>query len=571
MTRITVDGNELVRGIAIAHARVLEENQSVFETRLNIEAVDQRIERFHFALQQTKIELLKIRNYTEDRIGAAQAAIFDAHMMLLDDSAFIEAITSRIDAEQDPVQALNDWRLSSKEELKNMGDYLSGRQSDVDDITQRLALHMIGNRTYDVTQIDEEIIIVAEMLTPSFMASLDPRVVKGIIVAEGSPFAHTTMLSETMQIPLFQVDKPEFHLIRPGDVLILDTESSFVIIRPTSADIEAFEDRKQQLAEQHAKLESLKGAATLSQDGVAIKLLMNVNGLNQLRHYDDTGAEGIGLVRTEFLFSGQERLPNEDAQYEVYKSILKSTKESVTIRTLDYGGDKRLLQDKDKLEANPFLGTRGVRYTFKHIDLLLTQLRALLRASVHGQLRILFPFVTTVDELNDLLRIMEQLKKELLDEQLKYEEVEIGVMLETPGAALMAKQFAARCDFLSLGTNDLAQYMFAADRGNHAVAKYNDTKSPAMLEVIRHVVKGASELNTPVTICGDIARDKTMLPLLIGLGVRQLSMEHTYILNARQLIGRLSVTSVEKLVEQAVVCAGGEQVELLVKDYLHHL
>lgn len=572
MSKITIDGNEHVRGIAISKAWVLEENQSVFETRLNLEAVDTRIERFQFALRQTQIELMKIRNYTEDRVGVTQAAIFDAHMMVIDDPNFIEAIESRIKSGMDPVEALDDWRKSSQDKLSHMNDYLKVRSADIYDITLRIARHIVGARTFDATQVEEEIIFVAEKLTPSFIASLNPEYVKGIIVAEASPFAHATMLATAMGIPLLQVDRPEFLQVNHGDTVILDTESSFVIVNPEKDDICAFEARRDAYLESLEALQLLKDKETRTQDHINLKLMMNVNGLSQLKQYGAVGAEGVGLVRTEFLFNGKEELPSEAAQMEIYKSILKSVpNDVVTIRVLDYGGDKRLVHDKD-VEENPFLGTRGMRYLFKHIDVLLMQLRALYRASVHGNLQILFPFITTVDEWMDIRRIVDQVKEQLNDEAHPFEDdVKIGVMIETPAAALMAGQFAEVCDFLSVGTNDLSQYVFAADRTNASVAKFNDSGNPAMLKMIQYVVEEANDADTPVSICGDIARDALMIPLLIGLGVRNLSMDDAHILKSRQLISKLSVTSVEKLFEQAVECTGAEQVRLLVQDYINHI
>ncbi|MFC3900431.1 phosphoenolpyruvate--protein phosphotransferase [Aliicoccus persicus] len=573
MSKTTIDGRELVRGIAISKAWVLEENQSVFETRLNLEAVDTRIERFQFALHETQIELMKIRNYTEDRIGKQQAAIFDAHMMVIDDPVFVQAIESRIQSGIDPVEALDDWRKSSQTKLSHMNDYLKVRSADVDDITIRIARHLVGTRTFDATQVDEEIIFVAEKLTPSFIASLNPEFVKGIIVAEASPFSHATMLAQAMGIPLMQVDRPGFSRIKHGASVIIDTEASLVIVNPDADNIRAFEIRRDAYLKSLETLQSLKDKDTRTQDNVAINLMMNVNELSALKHYEEVGAEGIGLVRSEFLFNGDKDLSKEETQVDLYRSILKSVPEndSVTIRMLDYGGDKQMMLD-DEVENNPFLGTRGMRYLFKHIDLLLTQLRALFRASMQGNLQILFPFVTTVDELKDILRIVDQVKTELKEEAHPFDDdVKIGVMIETPGAALMAGEFSDMCDFLSVGTNDLAQYMFAADRTNANVAKYNDAANPAMLKIIKHVVEQGKNADTPVCVCGDIARDALMIPLLIGLGVRNLSMDHTHILKSRQQISRLSVTSVEKLAQHAVECTGGEQVRLLVKDFINHL
>ena len=573
MSKISIDGRELVRGIAISKAWVLEENQSVFETRLNLKAVDKRIERFQFALRQTQIELMKIRNYTEDRVGATQAAIFDSHMMVIDDPMFVEAIESRIKSGMDPVEALDDWRKSSQDKLSHMNDYLKVRSADVYDITLRIARHIVGARTFDATQVDEEIIFVAEKLTPSFIASLNPEFVKGIIVAEASPFAHATMLSQAMGLPLMQVDRPEFSRIKHGASVIIDTEASLVIVNPDADNIRAFEIRRDAYLKSLETLQSLKDKETRTQDNVDINLMMNVNEQSALKHYEEVGAEGIGLVRTEFLFNGDEGLSNEETQVDRYRSILKSVPENdiLTIRVLDYGGDKRLIHD-DEVEENPFLGTRGMRYLFKHIDLLMTQLRALFRASVHGNLQILFPFVTTVDEVKDILRIVDQVKTELKEEAHPFDDdVKIGVMIETPGAALMAKEFAEMCDFLSVGTNDLSQYMFAADRTNARVAKYNDAANPAMLKIIKHVLEQGKNADTPVCVCGDVASNTLMIPILVGLGVRHLSMDHTYILKSRQLISRVSVTSVEKLAQHAVECTGGEQVRLIVKDFINHL
>ena len=568
MTRMTIDGHGISSGLAIATARVFPSQQSRFDKRLNIEAVDQRIERFQFALQQTKIDVMKIRNYTEDQINVSQAAIFESYLLFLEDKDFINIIIKGIEAGRDPIEVINAFRLQARTELSQMNDYFQDRQADVDDILFRLVTHLLGETPYDLTEINDEIIIVLEDLTPSFMALLHPRYIKGVIVKNGSRFSHATMLAESLGIPVMRLDNDEHQKILNDDIIIMDADEDVIILRPDADDLKAFEARRKQLQAREQELAGLKDQPTVTHDGVDIQLMMNVNVKNHIKNFESSGAEGIGLVRTELLFNTNQNIPSEEEQYNLYKSILKSTDQSVTIRTFDFGGDKWPALDSE-VEANPFLGTRGVRYLLKHTDVLLTQLRALIRASKYGNLSILFPFITTVDELKDLQRIIVNIEHELKDDNIKFnEELSVGVMIETPGAAMMTEQFSRHCDFLALGTNDLVQYMFAADRGNDNVSKYYDTTHPAVLKIIREAIKGANIAEKPVTVCGDIASDRLMIPLLIGLGVRTLSVDPQYILKMRAMIKEMSVTSLEKLVDRAIRADGGEQVALLVNDYL---
>lgn len=571
MTRMTIDGHGISSGLAIATARVFPSQQSRFDKRLNIEAVDQRIERFQFAFQQTKIDVMKIRNYTEDQINVSQATIFDSYLLFLDDKDFVNIIVKGIERGHDPIEVINTFRLQARADLSKMNEYFKGRQSDVDDVLFRIVNHMLGETTFDLTEINDEIVIVLEELSPSIMAILHPRYVKGIIVKNGSRFSHATMLAESLGIPIIRIDNDEKEIINNEDIIIMDADEDIIILRPEADDLKAYEERRKKLQAREQELAGLKDQSTVTHDGVDIQLMMNVNVKNHIKILNSSGAEGIGLVRTELLFNTNQAIPSEEEQYNLYKSILKSTDQSVTIRIFDFGGDKWSILD-GQVEANPFMGTRGIRYLFEHIDVLTTQLRALIRASKYGNLSILFPFVTTVDELKDLQRIIENIEHELEYDNIKLsEDTSIGVMIETPGAAMMTEKFSHHCDFLALGTNDLVQYMFAADRGNDNVSKYYDKTHPAVLKIIREAIKGADIAGKPVTVCGDIASDRLMIPLLIGLGVRTLSVEPQYILKMRAMIKEMSVTSLEKLVDQAILADSGEQVALLVNDYLRYL
>lgn len=571
MIRKTIDGHGISSGLAIATAQVFPSQQSSFEKRLNIEAVDQRIERFQFALQHTKIDVMKIRNYTEDRISVSQAAIFDSYLLFLDDSDFIKIIEDGIKSGRDPVEVINTFRTQAEAELLKLNDYFKDRRVDLDDILFRLVTHMLDETPYHFTEVNEETIIVLEQLTPSFMAMLHPDYIKGVIVKEGSPFSHTAMLAESIGIPIMRVINYDTHEINSGDTIIMDSDEEIIIVHPSENDIEAFQLQKKKNRDERQALEALKDKPTRTYDGVDIELMMNVNVKNHLDNIDSNGAEGIGLVRTELLFNTRYGIPEEEEQYNMYKSILKTTSQPVTVRTFDFGGDKWPNSEELK-ENNPLLGSRGVRYSFKYIDVFTSQLRALIRAGKYGELSILFPFVTTVDELKDLQRLVVNVEHELKDEGIVVNDtIKYGVMIETPGAAMMAEQFAHHCDFMALGTNDLVQYMFAADRSNENVSKYYDSRNPAVLKIIREAIQGARIAEKSITICGDAVRDKVMLPLLVGLGARTMSMDTDYILKSRALIQNLSVTSVEKLVDQALQADGGEQVELLVKDYLHYL
>jgi phosphotransferase system enzyme I (PtsI) len=539
----TLTGIAASPGIAIA--KVYRLAVSTYEPVRSIVPDSKREEqRFRDAVERAAQELESLRLLTEARLGAQKAEIFEAHALLLEDPDFIDVIIERIAQKNINAEfALHEVAQSFIEMLMGMdNELLRERAADVRDVSGRVMSHLRGVAYTTVSNISEEIILVAEDLSPSDTAQLNLDYVKGFITEIGSRTSHSAIMARSLGIPAIVGAGAAAGGIGAGDTVILDAVDGRVIVNPGAEELLAYEQKKEQYDRHRLELAKLKDQATVSSDGHQVELAANIGSVEDLQKVLDNGAEGIGLFRTEFLYMGRNSFPTEDEQFSVYKHVLeKMADKPVVIRTLDIGGDKELPYLKLPAESNPFLGLRAIRLCLERQDLFRTQLRALLRASPYGQLKIMFPMIAVIDELLEAKRLLQEEKDKLIQEGLPVSDtLEIGIMIEIPAAALAADLLATEVDFFSIGTNDLIQYTMAADRMNETVSYLYQPCHPSILRLIQMVIRAAEQEGKWVGMCGEMAGDETAIPLLLGLGLHEFSMSASSILPARALIGRLS-------------------------------
>lgn len=560
-------------GIAFGKAYKLTEPDLTFEVQ-TIQNSDAEINRFHEAINKSKRELEQIRKKVSQEQGEENAAIFDAHILVLHDPEFTTAIEGKIkDDKKNAESALHEtatFFIEMFEQLDN--EYMRERASDIKDVMKRLLAHLLGKTLPDIGLISEETILIAVDLTPSDAAQMNKQFIKGFVTDSGGRTTHSAIMARTLEVPAIVGTKDITEKVKNGDNLILDGLSGDVFIRPTEEIIRTYEKKDAQFRAQKATWALLKDDPTKTKDGHQVKLTANIGSPRDVKHILENGAEGIGLYRTEFLYMEGTSLPSEEEQFVAYKSVLQKMKDkSVVVRTLDVGGDKQLTYWKLPEEMNPFLGLRAIRLTLQEIDVFRTQLRALLRASVFGNLKIMFPMIATLDEFREAKMILQEEKQKLLQEGIAVSEtIEVGMMVEIPSAVILADKFAKEVDFFSIGTNDLIQYTFAADRQNENIAYLYQPYHPALLHFIKLVIDAAHKEGKQVGMCGEMAGDPYAIPLLLGLGLDEFSMGAPSILQTRNQMKELDTTEMKELATTALSLCTAEEVEALVREKLHH-
>ena len=559
-------------GVAIAPVYSLEEPDLTFEGKqIEPGQEDAEVERFKAAFNQSKVEITKIRNHAEEAVGPEHAAIFDAHLLVLDDPEFLGPIEAHIRNDQKSApQALLETRDQFVAIFENMeNEYMKERAADIKDVSKRVLAHMLGKELPDPSKIDTPVVIVAEDLTPSDTAQLDKNFVKGFVTNVGGRTSHSAIMSRSLEIPAVVGTKEITAVAKVGDDIIVDGSAGEVIVNPTEEEVLVYKDKEARVQEEKAELQKLVDEPSETMDGIAVELAANIGTPDDLDGVKSNGAEGIGLYRTEFLYMGRNELPTEEEQYEAYKKVLEDMDDKpVVVRTLDVGGDKELPYLDLPKEMNPFLGHRAVRMTLDNPDLFRTQLRALLRASQHGNLKIMFPMIATIDEFNRAKALLIEEKDKLVDEGEKIkEDIEVGIMVEIPSAAILADQFAKVVDFFSIGTNDLIQYTMAADRMNESVSYLYQPHHPSLLRLIKMVIDAAHKEGKWAGMCGEMAGDEQAVPLLLGLGLDEFSMSASSVLKARKQISQLKKTDIERLAASAIECKDSEEVLALVEEY----
>jgi len=559
-------------GIAIGKAFLLAAPD--FQIKMvAIEDTASEIKRFEVALESAKLDLQGIVTRVEQEMGDDHADIFKAHLLVLEDPELVDTVKEKIEQEKvNAESAVSDVAQVFIGLFEQMDDeYMRERAADIRDVTKRIVSHLLGISFAGPGELTEEVIVVAEDLTPSDTAQLDRRFVKGFVTDIGGRTSHSAIMARSLEIPAVVGTSVITDVVEPATTIILDGYEGIVIIDPSPEELANYERKQAEYAGRRAELAKLVHDKTLTTDQHHVELAANIGSPDDLAGVLANGAEGVGLFRTEFLYMGREDFPTEEEQFLAYKQVLEQMGEKpVVIRTLDIGGDKQLSYLPMPEELNPFLGFRAIRLCLDNQELFRTQLRALLRASVYGNLKIMFPMIATLEEFRQAKQILEEEKKGLLEKGIAVSDrYEAGIMIEIPAAAMMADQLAREVDFFSIGTNDLIQYTMAADRMNERVAYLYQPYHPAVLRLIHNVIKAAHANGKWVGMCGEMAGDSIAIPILLGFGLDEFSMSAGSILPARQQISRLSLEEASQHTEAILSMSTSEQVEAFVKNVLN--
>ncbi|MBB3906361.1 phosphoenolpyruvate--protein phosphotransferase [Anoxybacillus rupiensis] len=559
-------------GIAIAKAYRLETPNFTVE-KYDITDPQAEIERFEAAIVKAKGELEQIQAHALRELGEDKAAIFSAHLLVLSDPELLNPVKDKIKAEK--VNAEYAWNETTSmfvamfESMNN--EYMKERAADIRDVAKRVLAHLLGIAISNPSLISEEVIIIAEDLTPSDTAQLNRQYVKGFATDIGGRTSHSAIMARSLEIPAVVGTKCATAEIQNGDVVIIDGLDGQVVVNPSSDVLAHYEEKRERFEKQKAEWAKLVHESTVTSDGHHVELAANIGTPEDVKGVLANGAEGIGLYRTEFLYMGRSELPTEEEQFEAYKVVLEQMQgKPVVVRTLDIGGDKELPYLDLPKEMNPFLGFRAIRLCLEMQDMFRTQLRALLRASVYGNLKIMFPMIATLEEFRQAKAILLEEKEKLQHEGIPVaEEIEIGMMVEIPAAAVLADQFAKEVDFFSIGTNDLIQYTMAADRMNERVSYLYQPYNPAILRLVHHVIEAAHKEGKWAGMCGEMAGDELAIPILLGLGLDEFSMSATSVLRARSQMKKLSKTEAASFKEAILSMSTAEEVVAFVKQTFH--
>ncbi|MCH6264491.1 phosphoenolpyruvate--protein phosphotransferase [Neobacillus citreus] len=566
-----ISGIAASSGIAIAKAFRLE-NPDLKVEKNSVTDFNLEITRFEQALEKSKGDLEKIKEHTSLNLGDDKAEIFEAHLLVLNDPELINQVKDKIQNEhvnaEYALQEVVNMFVSMFEALDN--EYMKERAADIRDVAKRILSYLLGVTIPNPSLISEEVIMIAEDLTPSDTAQLNRQFVKGFTTNIGGRTSHSAIMARSMEIPAVVGTKTVMEDIKNGDVVILDGLDGKVIVNPTEEVIKEYNGKKAAYEAQKAEWAKLVNESTITKDGEHVELAANIGKPEDLTGVLENGGEGVGLYRTEFLYMGRTQLPTEEEQFAAFKTVLEGMEgKPVVIRTLDIGGDKELPYLELPKEMNPFLGFRAIRLCLEMQDMFRTQLRALLRASIYGNLKIMFPMIATLDEFRSAKALLEEEKQKLLAEgQQVAEKIEIGIMVEIPSTAVLADQFAKEVDFFSIGTNDLIQYTMAADRMNQRVSYLYQPYSPSILRLVKMVIDAAHAEGKWAGMCGEMAGDETAIPHLLGLGLDEFSMSATSILKARSQILRLSKAEMKNLAEKALQMRTTNEVIEAVKEFI---
>lgn len=559
-------------GVAIAKAYLLVEPDLTFDKNEKVTDVEGEVAKFNNAIEASKVELTKIRNNAEVQLGADKAAIFDAHLLVLDDPELIQPIQDKIKNENaNAASALTDVTTQFVTIFESMdNEYMKERAADIRDVSKRVLSHILGVELPNPSMIDESVVIVGNDLTPSDTAQLNKEFVQGFATNIGGRTSHSAIMSRSLEIPAIVGTKSITQEAKQGDMIIVDGLNGDVIVNPTEDELIAYQYKRERYFADKKELQKLRDADTVTVDGVHAELAANIGTPNDLPGVIENGAQGIGLYRTEFLYMGRDQMPTEEEQFEAYKEVLEAMDgKRVVVRTLDIGGDKELSYLNLPEEMNPFLGYRAIRLCLAQQDIFRPQLRALLRASVYGKLNIMFPMVATINEFREAKAILLEEKENLKNEGHDIsDDIELGIMVEIPATAALADVFAKEVDFFSIGTNDLIQYTLAADRMSERVSYLYQPYNPSILRLVKQVIEASHKEGKWTGMCGEMAGDETAIPLLLGLGLDEFSMSATSILKARRQINGLSKNEMTELANRAVDCATQEEVIELVNNYV---
>nr|WP_279509172.1 phosphoenolpyruvate-protein phosphotransferase PtsI [Klebsiella variicola] len=560
-------------GIAFGKALLLKEDEIVIDRKkISADKVDQEVERFLSGRAKASAQLEVIKTKAGETFGEEKEAIFEGHIMLLEDEELEQEIIALIkDKHMTADAAANEVIEGQATALEELDDeYLKERAADVRDIGKRLLRNILGLSIIDLSAIQDEVILVAADLTPSETAQLNLKKVLGFITDAGGRTSHTSIMARSLELPAIVGTGSITAQVKNGDYLILDAVNNQVLINPSNEQIEALRNLQAQVAEEKAELAKLKDLPAITLDGHQVEVCANIGTVRDVEGAERNGAEGVGLYRTEFLFMDRDALPTEEEQFAAYKAVAEACgSQAVIVRTMDIGGDKELPYMNFPKEENPFLGWRAVRIAMDRKEILRDQVRAILRASAFGKLRIMFPMIISVEEVRALKKEIEIYKQELRDEGKAFDEsIEIGVMVETPAAATIARHLAKEVDFFSIGTNDLTQYTLAVDRGNDMISHLYQPMSPSVLNLIKQVIDASHAEGKWTGMCGELAGDERATLLLLGMGLDEFSMSAISIPRIKKIIRNTNFEDAKVLAEQALAQPTTDELMTLVNKFI---
>lgn len=552
-------------GIALGKALIVEHSELVIEKK-SIDNVEEEVLKLQKAVEISKEELTKVKEKAFEELGEHEAQIFESHLLVLEDPELVDSAANKIrDEKVNADFALNEIKEMFVAMFESMdNEYMRERAADIKDVTNRVLRHILGVKVVDLAGLEEEVILIAHDLTPSDTATMNKKMVLGFLTDIGGRTSHTAIMARTLEIAAVVGLNDATQTIKDGDFVVFNGDTGEVIVNPDKETIEKYTKLKKEFEDYKRELQQLKGKASITLDERHVELAGNIGSPKDVEGLINNDAEGVGLYRTEFLYMDKEdAFPTEEEQYEAYKAVLEGMdNKPIVIRTLDIGGDKELPYFKMDEEMNPFLGYRAIRICLDKTEIFKTQLRALYRASVHGRLRIMFPMISSLGELLSAKEIIKEVLAELDKEGIAYsKDVEVGMMIEIPSAAVISDILAKHVDFFSIGTNDLIQYTCAVDRMNQKISHLYNQFNPAVLRLIKMVIDNAHKEGKWVGMCGESAGDKRMIPILLGMGLDEFSMSPISILPARKFITSVKYEDMKKFADEVLSLSTAEEIK----------
>lgn len=544
-------------GIAIGKVYLLKEQEVVIDrSRIDEKQIGAEITRYKRAIEKTKQQIVEIRDRVMNKMGEKKAEIFDAHIMILDDPTLANQVENRIKGQLVTAENAVDQVVAELVAIfENMEDgYMRERALDFKDVGARIIKNILGVQIQNLAEMSEEAIVVAKDLTPSDTAQMDKQKVLGFVTDAGGRTSHTAIMARSLEMPAVVGTGDVTQRVKNGQIIIVDGMEGKVIIDPSREEREEYLKKRQKHLEEKRELDSIKHLPAVTIDGRRVELAANIGTPKDVDGALRNGAEGVGLYRTEFLYMDRNSLPGEEEQFEAYKEVaVKMGDHPVIVRTLDIGGDKDLSYIDFPKELNPFLGWRAIRMCIDRPEILKTQLRAILRASKYGNLLIMYPMIISVTEIREANRILKEAKAELRSEGIMFDEdIKVGIMIETPAAAVIADKLVKEVDFFSIGTNDLTQYTLAIDRVNEKISHLYQPLHPSVLRLIKYVIDVSHREGKWTGMCGELAGDEKAIPLLLGMGLDEFSMSSISIPRAKKIIRCLSTDRLKQLVEDVI-------------------
>ncbi|MBI5417106.1 phosphoenolpyruvate--protein phosphotransferase [Candidatus Poribacteria bacterium] len=563
-------------GIVIGKAHVLSEKSfKIKKMHLTPDKIADELERFNNAIALTKKQLLGLQEKINREMDEKHAHIFQAHLLILEDPMIIQETIQQVQKEHLNVEYVLTQVLEKISSVFGKMDdgYLKERLSDIQDVGNRLIRNLLGEKHATWDTLEKDVIVVAYDLSPSDTAIMHKEKVSGFITDIGGKTSHTAIMARSLEIPAIVGLEVITNEVSTGELLIVDGNHGVVVVNPSAQTIKRYKQLQEKLEKVELELAKLKHLPACTLDNHVINLHANIEFPEEVDSVLEHGAEGIGLYRTEFLFMNRTELPTEEEQLEAFREVVaKMAPKTVTIRTLDIGGDKFISYLDMSGEMNPYLGLRAIRLCLQHVEMFKTQLRAILRASILKNLRIMFPMISGVDELRHVKKILNEVKEELRSKKIPFDEnIKIGAMIEIPSAAMIADLLAQEVDFFSIGTNDLIQYTLAVERANEKVAYLYEPLHPAVLRLIKRTVEAANAYNIDVSMCGEMAGDPTAILALLGIGFKDLSMSPAIIPEIKKIIRNATFEEAKILTEKALQIASANEVEKLTKEAIKKL